>query len=466
MSRKPIVLAGAALALSGCLMIPKYTRPDLPVPSSWPETAAAGGGAQAAPLATDVRWQDYFTDPRLCSVIELALANNRDLRIAALGIEKAQALYRIQRSALSPDIGVMASGQEYRIPKSMPELGNPGVFREYTVEAGISSWELDLFGRLRSLKAAALEQYLATEQARSATQIAIVGTVASGYFALAADEEHLALSRSILETQTSSVALIQRSNELGVASDLDLREAQSQVDAARAGVATYIGAVATDRNALEALVGAPMSTDLLPGGWSGVKEMPALSPGVPSEVLVHRPDIVAAEHQLKAANANIGAARASFFPRITLTGGGGSMSDELSKLLGVGSGTWTFTPQIVAPLFAGGSLKANLKAAQVDRDIAAAQYEKAIQQAFAEVGDALTLRRTLVEARGAEELLVDHLGDAYRLSDARYKAGIDSYLAVLVSQRSLLAAQHGLVDMRLAEETNLVTLFKVLGGGV
>jgi multidrug efflux system outer membrane protein len=428
MSRKPIVLAGAALALSGCLMIPKYTRPDLPVPSSWPETAAAGGGAQAAPLATDVRWQDYFTDPRLCSVIELALANNRDLRIAALGIEKAQALYRIQRSALSPDIGVMASGQEYRIPKSMPELGNPGVFREYTVEAGISSWELDLFGRLRSLKAAALEQYLATEQARSATQIAIVGTVASGYFALAADEEHLALSRSILETQTSSVALIQRSNELGVASDLDLREAQSQVDAARAGVATYIG--------------------------------------VPSEVLVHRPDIVAAEHQLKAANANIGAARASFFPRITLTGGGGSMSDELSKLLGAGSGTWTFTPQIVAPLFAGGSLKANLKAAQVDRDIAAAQYEKAIQQAFAEVGDALTLRRTLVEARGAEELLVDHLGDAYRLSDARYKAGIDSYLAVLVSQRSLLAAQHGLVDMRLAEETNLVTLFKVLGGGV
>ena len=238
------------------------------------------------------------------------------------------------------------------------------------------------------------------------------------------------------------------------------------MDAARAGVATYIGAVATDRNALEALVGAPMSTDLLPGGWSGVKEMPALSPGVPSEVLVHRPDIVAAEHQLKAANANIGAARASFFPRITLTGGGGSMSDELSKLLGAGSGTWTFTPQIVAPLFAGGSLKANLKAAQVDRDIAAAQYEKAIQQAFAEVGDALTLRRTLVEARGAEELLVDHLGDAYRLSDARYKAGIDSYLAVLVSQRSLLAAQHGLVDMRLAEETNLVTLFKVLGGGV
>ncbi|HUK14323.1 MAG TPA: efflux transporter outer membrane subunit [Thermoanaerobaculaceae bacterium] len=461
----PFVLAATALALSGCLMIPKYTRPDPPVPPSWPETATAGGGAETAPLATTVGWQVYFADAQLRSVIELALANNRDLRIAALNIEKAQAVYRIQRGALSPDIGVMASGQMYRVPKTMPELGDPGTFREYTVEAGVSSWELDLFGRLRSLKAAALEQYLATEQARSATQIAIVGAVASGYLALAADEEHLALSRSILEAQTSSAALIQRSNELGVASDLDLREAQSQVDAARAGVATYLGAVATDRNALDALVGAPVPADLLPGGWSAVKGMPALSPGVPSEVLVRRPDIVAAEHQLKAANANIGAARATFFPRITLTGGGGSMSDELSKLLGTGSGTWTFTPQLIAPLFAGGSLKANLKAARVDREIAVAQYEKAIQQAFAEVGDALALRRTLVDAREAEELLVDHLGDAYRLSDARYQAGIDSYLAVLVSQRSLLAARHGLVDMRLAEQANLVRLYKVLGGG-
>lgn len=465
MRRTPMLLIAAVLALDACTMIPKYNRPDLPVPASWPETAAAVGGAQAAPLATDVRWQEYFTDPALRSVIEMALGNNRDLRIAALAIERAQALYRIQRSELSPSFGVQATGQRYKVPKTMPALGDPHVFQEYTVQVGTASWELDLFGRLRSLKAAALEQYLATEQARTATQIALIGAVAGTYLTLAADEEHLALSRSILQAQTSTAALIQRSNELGVASDVDLREAQSQVDAARAGVATFEGAVAADRNALDALVGAPVPRELLPAAWSAVKELPALSAGVPSDVLVRRPDIVAAEHRLKAANANIGAARAAFFPRITLTAGAGSMSEELSKLLGSGSGTWTFAPQLVSPIFAGGALTANLAAAQVDRDIAVAQYEKAIQQAFAEVGNALTLRRTLVEQRSAEEVLVEHLGDVFRLSEARYSAGIDSYLAVLVAQRSLLAAQHGLVGTRLAEEANLVTLYKVLGGG-
>jgi len=465
MRRTPMFLLAVVLVLGACTMIPRYNRPGLPVPASWPETAGEGGGAQVASLVTDVRWQEYFTDPALRSVIELALANNRDLRTAALNVEKVQALYRIQRSELSPSFGVQATGQRYKVPRTMPELGDPGVFQEYTAQVGTSSWEIDLFGRLRSLNAAALEQYLATEQARSATQISLVGAVAGSYLALAADEEHLALSHSILEAQTSTAALIQRSNELGVASDLDLRQAQSQVDAARASVADYEGAVAADRNALDALAGAPVPRELLPAGWSAVKGMPALSPGVPSDVLVRRPDIVMAEHQLKAANANIGAARATFFPRITLTAGAGSMSDELSKLLGSGSGTWMVAPQLVSPVFAGGSLKANLKAAQVDRDIAVAQYEKAIQQAFAEVGDALTRRRTLVEERRAEEVLVGHLGDVYRLSDARYKAGIDSYLAVLIAQRSLLAAQHGLVSIRLAEEANLVTLYKVLGGG-
>lgn len=465
MKRTPFVLVTAALVLAGCTMIPKYNRPGLPVPASWPEPTAATGPAQGAPLASDIGWETYFGDPKLRQVIGLALANNRDLRIAALNIERAEALYRIQRSEVSPSFGIQATGQRYKIPETTPSLGDPHVFQQYTAQVGVSSWELDFFGRLRSLNAAALEQYLATEQARAATQIALVGAVADSYLVMAADREHLALSRSILEAQSSSAGLIQRSNELGVASDLDLRQAQSLADAARAAVAAFEGAVAMDRNALDALVGTPVAEDLLPGGWSAVTELPPLSPGVPSEVLVRRPDIVAAEHQLKAANANIGAARATFFPRITLTAGAGSMSEELSKLLGSGSGTWTFAPQLVAPLFAGGSLKANLKAAQVDRDIAVAQYEKAIQQAFAEVGDALTLRRTLVDQRAAEEVLVEHLADVYRLSDARYKAGIDSYLAVLIAQRSLLDAQHSLVSIRLAEEANRVSLYKVLGGG-
>ncbi len=465
MRRTPFGLVAAALALGGCTMIPAYTRPALPVPAQWPAGAAAQAGPSGALPAADVRWEQYFADPDLRKVIETALANNRDLRVAALNVEKAQALYRIQRSELSPSFGVQATAQRYKVPEAAPSAGGPALFQQYTAQVGISAWEIDLFGRLRSLSRAAVEQYMATEQARSSAQIALIGAVASEWLNLAADREHLALSRSILDAQRSSLELVRRSNELGVASDLDLRQAESQVDAARAGVATFTALSASDRNSLDALVGAPVPDELLPGAWSGVKELPPLAPGVPSDVLVRRPDILAAEHLLMSANANIGAARAAFFPRITLTAGGGSMSDDLSKLLGSGSGTWTFAPQLVSPIFAGGALKANLRAAQVDREIAVARYEKAIQTAFAEVGNALVLRGTLVEQRDAQRLLVEHLAEAYRLSDARYRAGIDSYLQVLVSQRALLAAQHSLVDVRLAEQANLVALYKVLGGG-
>ena len=462
MRTTPHVLAAAALALAGCTMIPAYDRPALPVPSEWPAAAASQPAPPGARPAAEIGWQEYFADPGLRKVIETALANNRDLRVAALAVEKAQALYRIQRSELTPSFGVQATGERYKLPKTM---GDPKVVQQYTAQVGISAWEIDLFGRLRSLSAAAVEQYMATEEARAAAQISLVGAVAASWLNLAADQEHLALSRSILEAQQASVELIRRSNELGVASDLDLRQAESQVDTARAGVAAYTALVAADRSALDVLAGAPVPAELLPGPWSGLQGLPAVSAGVPSDVLVRRPDILAAEHLLKAANASIGAARATFFPRITLTAGGGSMSDDLSKLFGSGSGTWTFAPQLVSPIFAGGALKANLKAARVDREIAVAQYEKAIQTAFAEVANALVLRTTLVEQRGAEQSLVEHLGEANRLSDARYKAGIDSYLQVLVSQRALLAAQHALVEVRLAEQANLVTLYKVLGGG-
>ncbi len=465
MRKAAVVVIAFALAVSGCTMIPKYNRPEPPIQTTWPETAGAQEGAPGARAATEIGWEEYFRDANLQKVVALALANNRDLRIAALNVEKVQALFRIQRSELYPSVGVQATGQRYQVPEAAPSLGGPAVFQQYTAQVGTAAWEIDLFGRLRSLNAAALEQYLATEQARSATQIALVGAVAVSYLNLAADGEHLTLSRSVLEAQQATVDMIRRSNELGVASDLDLRQAESQVDTARAGVARYTALVALDRNALDALVGSAVPAALLPGALGTLAELPALSPGVPSDVLVRRPDILMAEHRLKAANANIGAARAAFFPRISLTAGAGVMSDDLSKLLGSGSGTWTFAPQLVSPIFAGGSLRANLKSAEADRGIAVAQYERAIQQAFAEVGDALTQRQTLVEQRSAQQLLVDHLADVYRLSDARYRAGIDSYLAVLVSQRSLLAAEHSLVDVRLAEEANLVTLYKVLGGG-
>jgi multidrug efflux system outer membrane protein len=459
-----IPLIAAALVLCGCTMIPKSTRPPLPVPQAWPE-AAAGGGETTGPVAAEVRWQEFFTDPRLRSVIELALANNRDLRVASLNIEKAQALYRIQRSELYPGVGIMAAGEKYRLPGTMTESGSAQTVTQYSVNVGIASWELDFFGRIRSLKASALEQYLATEQVRSAAQISLVSAVASSYLALAADRENLELARGTLDAQKASFNLIRQSRDRGVASDLELRQAESLVEQARAAVARYTGLMAVDRNTLDLLAGAPVPADLLPDALGTVSSLKEIAPGLSSEVLLQRPDILVAEHGLQAANANIGAARAAFFPRITLTAAVGTLSPDLSGLFASGSGTWSFAPQLVAPIFASGALRSNLKATKVDREIAVARYEKAIQVAFREVSDALTLRTTLLEERDAQASLVNALAETYRLSDARYKGGIDGYLGVLVAQRSLFLAQQVLVGVRLAEQVNLVTLYKVLGGG-
>ncbi|HQR65837.1 MAG TPA: efflux transporter outer membrane subunit, partial [Thermoanaerobaculia bacterium] len=428
--------------------------------------ATEPAAAPAAPPATELRWQDFFTDARLRTLIELALANNRDLRVATLNIERAAALYRIQRAEVNPTIGVQATGDKYRIPEKMGDKGESKMVTAYTAVVGLATWELDLFGRLRSMSAASFEQYLATEEARRAAQISLVAAVAGSYLTLAADGENLRLARVTLEAQQASYGLIRATRDAGIASDLDLRQAESQVEAARVNVAAFTGAVAVDRNALELLVGTPVAPDLLPGEFGAVTDARGVSAGLSSDVLLCRPDILAAEHRLRAANANIGAARAAFFPRISLTASYGTQGPELSDLFTAGTRTWTFVPQIVAPLFASGSLLASLKASKVDREIAVALYEKAIQTAFAEVSDALTLRTTLVAQREAQEALVVALEETWRLYDARYQAGIDSYLGVLVAQQALFNAQKGEVSVRLAEQVNLVTLYKVLGGGV
>jgi multidrug efflux system outer membrane protein len=470
MNPKPIplvsaVLLPAALFLGGCTMIPKYERPALPVPEAW------AGAAQpkvdpAPPTVAELRWQDFFIDARLRSLIDLALVNNRDLRVATLNIEKARALYRIQRAELNPTIGVQAAGERYRVPEKMGDKNESKMVADYTVGVGLASWELDLFGRLRSLNARSLQQFFATEEIRRAAQTALVAAVAGSYLNLAADGENLRLAEVTLDAQKSSYGLIRETRDAGLASDLDLRQAQSQVEAARVNVAAYTGAVAVDRNALQLLVGSPVAPDLLPERFGTVTDPRGVSAGLPSDVLLRRPDILAAEHQLRAANANIGAARAAFFPRISLTASFGTLGPDLSDLFGAGTRAWSFAPQIVAPLFASGSLLANLKVSKVDREIAVAQYEKAIQVAFAEVSDALTLRSTLVAQREAQEALVIALDETWRLSDARYQGGIDGYLGVLVAQQALYAAQRGQVAVRLAEQANLVTLYKVLGGGV
>jgi len=465
MRNKILSLALAVLALGGCTMIPKYRRPEAPVPAALPAGPAATGGSPAAPAAPEPAWREFFTDPGLRGVIELALADNRDLRIAALNVEKMQAVYRIQRSSLYPSVAAAGGADNSRIPRQMSSTGSAYTVEQYSV-LGTASWELDLFGRLRSLKAKALNQYLATVEGRKSAQISLVAAVAGSYLSLAADRESLDLAKATLEAQKASYALIQKSREAGVASDLTLRQSQSQVEAARVDVARYTGLVAADTNALNLLAGREVPAGLLPGGLAAVAELKDVSAGLDSGILLERPDILAAEYQLKSMNANIGAARAAFFPRISLTAAAGTLTPALAGLFESGTGYWSYAPQVVQPLFAGGSLVANLKAAKVDRDIAVAQYEKAIQTAFREVSDALALRSALAEQMDAQQSLAEALGESYRLSEARYKEGIDSYLGVLVTQRAFYDAQRGLVATKLARRANQVALYKVLGGGL
>ncbi len=458
------LLLGMTVWLCGCMRQPAYKRPAPPVPNAWPESATPPALAPEAPDAAGVKWQEFFKDRGLQSVIELALANNRDLRVAALNVDRVHALYRIQRSQQFPSVSLSGTRDFYRLPEYMSTTGESKIVEQHA-NLGSASWELDFFGRIRSLKSQALERYLATEQARSATRIGLIAAVGNSYLALGADKDNLRLAQETFETQRASYDLILRTREAGMASDLDVRQAQSQVEAARADIARYTGRVAVDENALNLLAGAPVPANLLPGALDTDPPLKDVSAGIPSEVLLRRPDILAAEHQLKAANANIGVARAAFFPRISLTAGSGFMSGDLSDLYKFGSRTWSFLPQATVAIFDMGARKANLKVAQVERDAAIAEYEKAIQAAFREVSDALALRTRLMEQQEAQEALVKTLEETYRLSDARYKAGIDSYLNVLVAQRSLYAAEQGLISLRLARLTNLVTLYKVLGGG-
>jgi multidrug efflux system outer membrane protein len=357
------------------------------------------------------------------------------------------------------------AGFDQRIPASLSATGQSVTSHQYTVGLGFSSYEIDLFGRVRSLKDEALEQFFATSEARRSLQISLVAEVASDYLTLAADKEHLKIAQETFESQQASYNLINSRFKAGASSELDLRQAETSVDSARVDIASYTSQVAQDENALALVIGSPVPEDLLPDKLGPVTALKDLSAGLPSEVLQRRPDIMQAEHLLKAANADIGAARAAFFPRITLTGSLGLSSNELSGLFDGGSGIWSFAPQITLPIFDAGRNRANLKVSVVDRKIFLAQYEKTIQSAFREVSDALAQRGTLGAQLEAQRSLTDATDATYRLSQARYSRGISSYLDVLDSQRSLYSAQQGLIAVRLARLTNLATLYKVLGGG-
>lgn len=451
-----LMALAATAALSGCSLIPQYERPAAPVPAVYSQAGAQGEN-------TAIAWRDYFTDPRLQQLIALALDNNRDLRVAALNLEQARAQFQVQRSALLPNLGGVASANRGN-SQVTGELGTT-----YTVGLAVSAWELDFFGRIHSLKEAALAQYLATDEGRKAYELTLVSSVAQGWLALIADEELLDISRRTLLTREESIKLAKLRFDAGFASELDYRQAESLTEAARATFAQQQRQRALNEHALALLLGAQIPPEVLSSiqgaKLSQVTPMTDIPAGMPSDLLIRRPDIRAAEQQLIAANANIGAARAAFFPSISLTAQYGSVSNDLSNLFK--SGTWGFNigPSLNLPIFTGGRLTANLQSARAEREIAVAQYEKAIQTSFKEVSDALASRTTLAEQARAQTAQAEAERKRFYLSDLRYRNGVASYLDLLDAQRSLFALEQADVQVRLSQLMNQINLYKALGGG-
>ncbi|MDV6332314.1 efflux transporter outer membrane subunit [Asticcacaulis sp. 201] len=451
--------AASAIVLSACTMSPRYERGALPVPSQFP-TAVTATGASADTLP----WRQVFLDPRLQGVIDQALTNNRDLRVAILNVDKARSQYRIQRASLFPAVNATVAGSRGNTG-TVDTNGNPvGTTEAYSASVG-ASWEVDLFGRVRSLNQAALQSYFAVAENRKAAQISLISAVASAWLNLAADQEQLRLSQQTLRLREESLNLTQKRFDVGATDQMILRQTQVLTEQARADVASLTATVQQDRNALRLLVGAEVTPDLLPDAFPDNAVLANLPVGVPSDILLKRPDVMAAEYSLKSANANIGAARAAFFPSISLTASAGKASSDLGKLFD-GIDTWTFAPSISVPIFAGGANAANLSASKTSRDIAVAQYEGAIQSAFRDVADQLATRATIDDRLTAQTRVVEAATDSNTLAQARFDRGVDSRLTLTDSERTLYSAQQQLISIRLVRTLNLINLYAALGGGL
>ena len=449
-------------ALGGCAsMAPPYERPLAPVAAEFPDTEraqAASGALTTAQPASDTDWRVFFADPRLEALIDLALQNNRDLRVAVLNIERVRAQYQIQRSEQLPTV-LLGGDAVYQ-----PNADGRGNNSFYTAGLNVAGYELDLFGRVRSLTDAALHQFFASEEARKAAQISLIAAVANTHLAWLADDAQLRLALQTLATREEGLRLQQLKFDNGALSAYDLAQSVTLVESARASVAQLRRLVAMDRNAMVLLVGQPLPPTLpspLPLDQQGL--LANLPAGLPSELLQRRPDVREAERALQAANANIGAARAAFFPRITLTGSVGLASTELGDLFD--GSAWQFAPRITLPIFDAGANRANLQGSVVSRDIALAQYERAIQQAFSEVADALAGRATFGEQLRAQQAQTEAELQRSQLADLRFRNGIASSLDVLDAQRALFATQQATIVVQAAQQQNLVQLYKVLGGG-
>jgi multidrug efflux system outer membrane protein len=484
------VLAGTTL-LAGCNLAPKYIRPIGAVPATLPQGGVYPAAASDAADVSRIGWRDFFTDPRLQTVITQGLENNRDLRVAAGNVLQARERYRIQRSDQVPATGITGSATYTNNPvgaagaaagtglgtgtgSGTPVGSGAGVgttgstnLQFFSVNAGFSNFELDLFGRVRNLSRAALEQYFASEEAQRSVRISLIAEIATAWLQYAADQDQLALSRSTLGAFEQTRTLTQAQFRIGVASELEARQADTNYQAALNDIAALEARIAQDRNALDLLVGASVAPEQLPGGLGeGTATIAALPAGLSSEVLLRRPDVLQAEHQLIAENANIGAARAARFPTISLTAAVGTISSALSGLFGGGSFTYTGAPSIAVPLFDAGRLNSNVRLSEANRQVAVSSYERTIQVAFREVADALAQRGTIDRQVAAQTQRAESAQVAARLSDARYRAGVESFLTALDAQRTAYAAQQQLVTTRLTRSNNLVELYRSLGGGL
>lgn len=454
-----------ALLLAGCSMAPHYERSAMPVPA----TPALAPGDAAADTTPPMAWERFFTDARLRKVIALGLENNRDLRIAIAHVAQARAQARVQGADLFPTIAASASSDSERTPAGLSAVGGAGSSR-YDLERaqlGVSAWEIDLFGRVRSLTAAAQEEYFASAENRRAAQVTLVSELANAWLQLAADQDLLAIARDTEQAYSQTLAINRGRAAQGIASDLDTRQADTAYQQAHAEVARLTTVVAQDRNAIDLLAGKPVDAALLPGGQdTGEATIGSLPGGLASSVLLDRPDVAAAEHQLRSANADIGAARAAFFPKVSLTAAFGTLSLGLSNLFGSGSQAWSVQPSATLPIFDAGRNLGNLRYARATRDAMLATYEKAIQTAFREVADALARRATIDDQLTAQAARTASAQAALRIARGRYAEGIDPFLTTLDSERSYNAARNDLVTIRLEKQANAVELFRALGGGV
>jgi multidrug efflux system outer membrane protein len=448
-------------------MAPRYERPAAPVADTWPSGASYDPAQASEKTAADLPWREFVRDEKLQKVIDQALANNRDLRSSLANIQAARAQYRIQRSDLFPKFNGELSATRQKSLNSFSPSGGAVENEFYSASVGLSAFEIDLFGRVRSLSNAQLESYLATAEAGRATRISLIAETASAYLTLAADNSRYELARRTVESAQRTMDVTRKRLEAGVSSRLDVRQAETVYQQARVDLASTTALIAQDRNALELLMGGHLPDELLPAelpdDHQWLADVPA---GLSSSVLLTRPDVLQAEHQLKSANANIGAARAAFFPSLSLTASKGLASPELSDLFSDGVSVWSVAPNLVLPIFRGGENVANLSYAKAQRDLYVSQYELAIQTAFKEVADALAVRGTIQDQLDAQRALVDAAADSYELAEARYTKGVDTFLNALDAQRTLYNAEKSLVSARLTASDNVVTLYRVLGGGL